>query len=738
MKNFIKYSFTFLLSILAIFYSKNDLNILLTIPLLAFFMFNGIKSFIYSLLGLLLGSIIDYFYTINYMKIIFLLVGLAIYFFMYFMQSFINNKIILNYVTSTIVSILLTYFLYFINLETFDYKTYVLIILLCVVICFMFAFLLKKFSFYLFSSVDKYSTILLFSLISLYVGSISLINENELFTFISLFLLLFLLLVYSLKTHPINLLALNSIIIVIGYVFSLKVLYSYTYILLPISLLLSINKSKYRILNCLLVEAGFILLYFLIDIKQDMFYLLFSIIVSLSILLIKKTDDKNDDNKYYLQYMKNKNAMLYQFDNFKEMFKSLSNNFYNSRISKILDKTKKDVFETFCKGCSSYYTCFNKSNHLLINYLYNYLTGNENESSIRYLKVNCEKQKAYFTLLDQFTKTTVIKNHIEDNESKLKKIIANDFNSFAKVMNQVSMTFRNDRLMLSSNFYYSLKNSLSKYTFDVLFVNDYSTLDSYKFDIAIKDIKKDDIYKILLPIINSSLNAKMKIDKIDNATLVSNYYIISITEKDKLQINFAIKQSNEDIKANGDSYFALNDNELFYLAISDGMGCGINANEESKFTLDTLSCMLKAKIDIKESILLSNSIIQLKNDFESYTTLDLLAIDTQNNIASFFKLGAFNAYIIRNHQVTEVNSYSLPLGIIEDIKVLPNSYILEKNDIIVMCSDGMIDETNLNIISILEDIEMDLPISIVNVLFSKLISIRHNCDDATLAVITIK
>ena len=42
-----------------------------------------------------------------------------------------------------------------------------------------------------------------------------------------------------------------------------------------------------------------------------MFYLLFSIIVSLSILFIKKTDDKNDDNKYYLQYMKN--LLLYIF-----------------------------------------------------------------------------------------------------------------------------------------------------------------------------------------------------------------------------------------------------------------------------------------------------------------------------------------------------------------------------------------------------------------------------------------
>ena len=54
-----------------------------------------------------------------------------------------------------------------------------------------------------------------------------------------------------------------------------------------------------------------------------------------------------------------------------------------------------------------------------------------------------------------------------------------------------------------------------------------------------------------------------------------------------------------------------------------------------------------------------------------------------------------------------------------------------------MCSDGMIDDTNKNIISILEDISMDDATTICSLLFSKLIKIRENGDDATLAIITI-
>ena len=322
--------------------------------------------------------------------------------------------------------------------------------------------------------------------------------------------------------------------------------------------------------------------------------------------------------------------------------------------------------------------------------------------------------------------------------NKLKEIIASDFNSFASVMKQCSKTISNDKLLLANDFYKNLNEILYEYKFDVLFINNHSTNEKYYFDIAIKDIKKDEIENQLLPLIDKTLQTNMKISKVETTTLSSSYYIISIEEIENIEINYAIKQSNEDVKANGDSYSTLSLNKFFFLAISDGMGNGMDANEESRFTLDTLMSMLKTNMDVKTSINISNDIIQLKNDFESYTTLDLLAIDKKKKIVSFYKLGAFSAYIIRNHVVTEVTNYSLPLGIIDNIYISPSSYKIQKDDIIIMCTDGMIDDTNKSIINILQDISIDSPTVICNELFTHLIDIRQNSDDATLAVITIK
>ena len=80
MKNIFKYILTFILSILAIFYSKEELNIIFAIPLLAFFMFNGIRVFIISLSGLTIGSLINYLLFQNIVQPTYLLIGISIYF----------------------------------------------------------------------------------------------------------------------------------------------------------------------------------------------------------------------------------------------------------------------------------------------------------------------------------------------------------------------------------------------------------------------------------------------------------------------------------------------------------------------------------------------------------------------------------------------------------------------------------------------------------------------------------
>lgn len=738
MKIAFKFFIVLLLSFLSVFFNYDGLNVILALPLLAFFMYNGINSFILSLIGLILGSFTYYYLNNDYSNLVFLLIALCVYFLIYHISLIFNKKLIINYIISTIISIITSYVIYYISIDSILINSIVIIIFLSCFISLLFALLLKKFSFYLLSYSDEFSPVILFSLLTTYISLIINTYDNEIMLYISLFFILLISLIFSIKSSITNVLSYNSIIIILGYLLSIEILYQYVYLILISSVCLSINKSKQTHLNALLSFAIFVIIYFLSNNFIPVYYFIMTTILSIIVLLIKKKDSVLIENKYYVQYVKSKQEMLYQLQNFEKMFLTLSENFKKARQTRILTRAKEEVFDTLCFDCPNIMFCQKKGKHLLLNYVKDCLNNELDENKIAYIKHNCVKQEAYFKLLDKFTNTYLINSLKKEEDNKLKEIIASDFNSFASVMKQCSKTISNDKLLLANDFYKNLNEILYEYKFDVLFINNHSTNEKYYFDIAIKDIKKDEIENQLLPLIDKTLQTNMKISKIETTTLSSSYYIISIEEIEDIEIYYAIKQSNEDIKANGDSYSTLSLNKFFFLAISDGMGNGMDANEESRFTLDTLMSMLKTNMDVKTSINISNDIIQLKNDFESYTTLDLLAIDKKKKIVSFYKLGAFSTYIIRNHIVTEVTNYSLPLGIIDNIYISPSSYKIQKDDIIIMCSDGMIDDTNKSIINILQDISIDSPTVICNELFAHLIDVRQNSDDATLAVITIK
>lgn len=734
MKNGIKMLIVFVLSFLSIFYDFNGLNILLCIPIFAFFMFNGLKSFLTSLLGLIIGSITSYFMYQSYFNIIYLLIALCIYFLLYHISLLIHKKLIINFFTSCLFSISITYLIYSLSNHIFSFENFLFYFVLAAILSFLFAFLLKNFSFYLLTYHDNYSPIITFSLLILYTSQLQMIIPNPFYTII---LCLFIALVLAIKTNLLNILAFNCLTILLGYLFDVPLLFHYAYMFIFITLLLSFNHSKNRIINSLSVLFGFCLLFFFTHPSPVLHYFIMAFILAISILIINPKQFHNFEDQYYQLYIKNKKETISQLNNFQKMFATLSENFTKSRQSRILSKAKEEVFDTLCYNCPEVEKCHKKGKHLLLNYIKDSLNNELDENKIRYIKQNCVKQETYFTLLEKFTTTYLLNNYQKEEQAKMKAIIANDFNGFAKIMEQCQRAYSNDRLILAHTFYQNLKKILQDYEYDILFVNNHSTLDYYQFDIAIENIELNEIRKKLIPIIDSVLQTNMEILKIDTATLSSSYFILSIKEIEDLKINYYVKQSNEDIKANGDSFSMLTENKYFFFALSDGMGHGLEANEESKFTLDTLMSLLKTNMDIKTSIHLTNDIIQLKNDYESYTTLDLLAIDKKRKIASFYKHGAFNAFIIRNHQVSEISNFSLPLGIVDKVNPSPSSYKIQKNDIIIMCSDGMIDDTNKGIYSILEEICFDDPVVICNTLFSHLIEVRQNSDDATLAIITI-
>ena len=91
------------------------------------------------------------------------------------------------------------------------------------------------------------------------------------------------------------------------------------------------------------------------------------------------------------------------------------------------------------------------------------------------------------------------------------------------------------------------------------------------------------------------------------------------------------------------------------------------------------------------AIKLINSVLLLKSEKTSFSTLDICSVDLYSGRAEFIKIGAASAFVIRDGEVRGIQSSSLPVGILESVDVEKSEMSLKDGDIILMASDGVMD-----------------------------------------------
>lgn len=181
-------------------------------------------------------------------------------------------------------------------------------------------------------------------------------------------------------------------------------------------------------------------------------------------------------------------------------------------------------------------------------------------------------------------------------------------------------------------------------------------------------------------------------------------------DKYRIQIGQATKIKN-DSPVSGDSLIQIRLNDGKYLvALSDGMGTGPEARKSSQIAVKMLERLLMSGFDKDTSIDLINTTI-MNTDEEIFATLDIAIIDLYNGKVEFIKNGACPTYVKNKRKVQIVKSLSLPTGILKDISLTTYDKDIEEQDILVMCSDGILDSNveyknkELWVKYVLEDIE---------------------------------
>lgn len=127
------------------------------------------------------------------------------------------------------------------------------------------------------------------------------------------------------------------------------------------------------------------------------------------------------------------------------------------------------------------------------------------------------------------------------------------------------------------------------------------------------------------------------------------------------------------------------------LTLSDGMGHGTDASEESKKTLELLSLCLEAGYTRSQAMTAVNGAMLSATGGEKFATVDLCVIDLWTGETAMNKLGACASYVIQGQKIHTVEGSALPLGIIEHVVPMEHRFTLGEGDTLLLMSDGVTD-----------------------------------------------
>ena len=163
------------------------------------------------------------------------------------------------------------------------------------------------------------------------------------------------------------------------------------------------------------------------------------------------------------------------------------------------------------------------------------------------------------------------------------------------------------------------------------------------------------------------------------------------------EVNFkmlygAVKITKDKETISGDNYTCTTeDNGQFFMCLSDGMGSGLEACQESESIVDTLEQLVEAGFTGETAARMVNSVLNLKTKNGRFSTVDISMVDLYSGMCHFLKAGAATTFIKRDHWVEAISSTSLALGLVQQADFESSTKKLYEGDFLIMVTDGVLD-----------------------------------------------
>jgi stage II sporulation protein E len=170
--------------------------------------------------------------------------------------------------------------------------------------------------------------------------------------------------------------------------------------------------------------------------------------------------------------------------------------------------------------------------------------------------------------------------------------------------------------------------------------------------------------------------------------------ILKLYEEHPYHISvYAAAKKRDGSPISGDSHTFM---ELKYgtymLALSDGMGSGGKAKEESAASVELFEDFMEAGFERDAALDQINSLLLIRaGDEDIFATMDICNVDLYDGTAEFVKIGGMPGFIATKDGVKIIGSGGLPVGIVDKPETQSVEIKLSSGDVIVMVTDGVLD-----------------------------------------------
>lgn len=190
-----------------------------------------------------------------------------------------------------------------------------------------------------------------------------------------------------------------------------------------------------------------------------------------------------------------------------------------------------------------------------------------------------------------------------------------------------------------------------------------------------------------------AIGKRMRLEGNRTKILTDHYEVIHLSQEAQFKIFTGIART---VKAgsmvSGDTFSVkeLPDAKTA-LMLSDGMGSGVRAQQESCMVIELLEEFLEAGFSVQAAMRMVNTLFLTDMQNPSAVTADISILNLYNGIAEFYKAGAAPTYLKRGSTIIVIDESTLPAGMFfmeeEELKVQK----LYQGDFLIMMTDGVLE-----------------------------------------------